>query len=230
MHVCIRRVYDLPRLSPSGPRSIRHSSICPYGENISRMSFSLHFLDIIPINSFLSSTAVVNITQHQTHLLCVKVNDAIQHSTCPYTMFHRVSSATSCQGDWLSIFFIHFLTAELCATHTRPSCSVPCWSTIVPPPLSPTGLISQCSGHSRAWAWLSHVHTSSCHSAVAAQWRTTQRTWLYWLFCGLFCVILVIDGLLKFLDFLIMQGGIICMIILHIHVEQPCYNFACLKQ
>lgn len=63
------QVSTLPRLSPSGPLSIRHSSICPYGENISRMSFSLHFLEIIPINSFLSSTAVLSTTQHQTQLL-----------------------------------------------------------------------------------------------------------------------------------------------------------------
>lgn len=47
----------LPRLRPSGPRNILHSSICPKGENITRISFSLHFLDIIPINNFLSSTA-----------------------------------------------------------------------------------------------------------------------------------------------------------------------------
>lgn len=46
-----------PRLRPSGPRNILHSSICPKGENITRISFSLHFLDIIPINNFLSSTA-----------------------------------------------------------------------------------------------------------------------------------------------------------------------------
>lgn len=47
----------LPRLRPSGPLNILHSSICPKGENITRISFSLHFLDIIPINNFLSSTA-----------------------------------------------------------------------------------------------------------------------------------------------------------------------------
>ena len=34
-------------------------------------------------------------------------------------------------------------------------------------------------------------------------------------FCGLFCVILVIDSILTFLDFLIIQGGIIRMIIPH---------------
>lgn len=50
-------VLCLPRLKPSGPLSILHSSICPKDENITRMSFSLHFLDIIPIKSFLSSTA-----------------------------------------------------------------------------------------------------------------------------------------------------------------------------
>lgn len=84
-------VHYPPRLSPSGPRSIRHSSICPYGENISRMSFSLHFLEIIPINSFLSSTAVLNTTQHQTPLLSA-------HSDIQRARFHqlqrvRVSSA-----------------------------------------------------------------------------------------------------------------------------------------
>lgn len=46
-----------PRLSPSGPLRIRHSSICPKAENMTRMSFSLHFLDTMPMNSFLSSTA-----------------------------------------------------------------------------------------------------------------------------------------------------------------------------
>lgn len=50
-HLC------LPRLRPSGPRNILHSSICPNGENMTRISFSLHFLEIIPINNFLSSTA-----------------------------------------------------------------------------------------------------------------------------------------------------------------------------
>lgn len=78
--VC-RAVRYPPRLSPSGPRSIRHSSICPYGENISRMSFSLHFLEIIPINSFLSSTAVLNTTQHQTPLLSA-------HSDIQRARFH----------------------------------------------------------------------------------------------------------------------------------------------
>ncbi len=48
-----------PRLSPSGPRSMRLSSIWPYGENMSLMSFSLHFFEIIPINSFLSSIAEI---------------------------------------------------------------------------------------------------------------------------------------------------------------------------
>lgn len=90
MCVCIRRECVLPRLSPSGPRSIRHSSICPYGENISRMSFSLHFLEIIPMNSFLSSTAAFSTKQHQTHLLCVKVN-AIQHSTCTFAELQTAS-------------------------------------------------------------------------------------------------------------------------------------------
>lgn len=59
-----------PRLSPSGPRRIRHSSICPYGENMSRMSFSLHFLEIMPMKSFLSSTAVQHNTTSYTPALC----------------------------------------------------------------------------------------------------------------------------------------------------------------
>lgn len=46
-----------PLLSPSGPRRIRHSSICPNAENMTRMSFSLHFFDTMPMNNFLSSTA-----------------------------------------------------------------------------------------------------------------------------------------------------------------------------
>lgn len=37
---------------------MRHSSIWPKGENMTRMSFSLHFLETIPMNSFRSSTAV----------------------------------------------------------------------------------------------------------------------------------------------------------------------------
>lgn len=46
-----------PRLSPSGPRRIRHSSIWPNGENITLISFSLHFFETIPMNNFRSSTA-----------------------------------------------------------------------------------------------------------------------------------------------------------------------------
>lgn len=46
-----------PRLVPSGPRKIRHSSICPKGENIIRTSFSPYFLDTMPIKSLRSSTA-----------------------------------------------------------------------------------------------------------------------------------------------------------------------------
>ena len=46
-----------PLLSPSGPRRIRHSSICPKAENMTRTSFSLHFFDTMPMNNFLSSTA-----------------------------------------------------------------------------------------------------------------------------------------------------------------------------
>ncbi len=53
--VCTVRVS--PRLSPSGPLKMRHSSICPKAENMTRMSFSLHFFDTMPMNSFLSSTA-----------------------------------------------------------------------------------------------------------------------------------------------------------------------------
>lgn len=81
LRVCWAVRYS-PRLSPSGPRSIRHSSICPYGENISRMSFSLHFLEIIPINSFLSSTAVLNTMQHQTPLSA--------HSDSQRAHFHQL--------------------------------------------------------------------------------------------------------------------------------------------
>lgn len=51
------RTAHSPRLSPSGPRRIRHSSIWPNGENITRISFSLHFFETIPMNNFLSSTA-----------------------------------------------------------------------------------------------------------------------------------------------------------------------------
>lgn len=46
-----------PLLRPSGPLRIRHSSICPNAENMTRMSFSLHFFDTMPMNNFLSSTA-----------------------------------------------------------------------------------------------------------------------------------------------------------------------------
>lgn len=48
----------LPLLWPSGPRRIRHSSICPKDENIILTSFSPYFFETIPTKSFLSSTAV----------------------------------------------------------------------------------------------------------------------------------------------------------------------------
>lgn len=47
----------LPLLWPSGPRSIRHSSICPKDENIILTSFSPYFFETMPTKSFLSSTA-----------------------------------------------------------------------------------------------------------------------------------------------------------------------------
>jgi len=47
----------LPLLWPSGPRRIRHSSICPKDKNIILISFSPYFFEIIPMKSFLSSTA-----------------------------------------------------------------------------------------------------------------------------------------------------------------------------
>lgn len=47
----------LPLLWPSGPRRIRHSSICPKDENIILTSFSPYFFETIPTKSFLSSTA-----------------------------------------------------------------------------------------------------------------------------------------------------------------------------
>lgn len=60
---------------------------------------------------------------------------------------------------------------------------------------------------------------------LASHWRTTQRTWQTLLtFCGLFCVILVIDGPLSFLDFLIVQDAVIRVIILHVHIAQPCLH------
>ena len=41
-------------------------------------------------------------------------------------------------------------------------------------------------------------------------------------FCGLFNAILVIDGLLTFLDFLILPGGVISLTMLHVHIAHPC--------
>lgn len=49
----------LPLLWPSGPRRIRHSSICPKDENIILTSFSPYFFETIPMKSFLSSTAAL---------------------------------------------------------------------------------------------------------------------------------------------------------------------------
>lgn len=67
---------------------------------------------------------------------------------------------------------------------------------------------------------------SICHHA-GEQHR--EHDWLHWLlFCSLCCVVLVIDGTLAFLDFSIMQGGIIRMIILHGHVAQPCL-YSCMS-
>ena len=66
---------------------------------------------------------------------------------------------------------------------------------------------------------------SSCHSAVTSQWRTTERTWLCNctdFFVSYFVLALVIDGPLTFLGFLIMQGSVIHMIIIHVHNAYLC--------
>lgn len=77
------------------------------------------------------------------------------------------------------------------------------------------------SSHNQTWAQLPCLHMSSGLTVVAAQWRTTWRTLLYWLFLGLFCVVLVKDGCLMFLDYLIIQGGMICTPMFVLMHEQP---------
>ena len=121
------------------------------------------------------------------------------------------------------VWFMRKSYSILGCTHTWLGFSVSWQSTVVPVPKSPASLQPHCSGHNRAWAWLPVVHMSSC-------WRTTQRTWLTSLtfFCSLCCVVPVKDGTLAFLDFSIMQGGIICMIKPHGHVAQPCL-YSCMS-
>ena len=46
------------------------------------------------------------------------------------------------------------------------------------------------------------VHTASWCSML----ENNTKTWLYWLFCGVFCVISVTGGSLIFLDFLVYAG------------------------
>lgn len=67
--------------------------------------------------------------------------------------------------------------------------------------------------HKRAWARVTLVHTSSHHSTVASQQRTTKKTLLF--FFAYFVY-------LTFLDFLIMQGGVVHMITLHAQSAHPC--------
>lgn len=61
----------LPLLWPSGPRRIRHSSICPKDENIILTSFSPYFFETIPMKSFLSSTAAEG-REEYSHLVKLK--------------------------------------------------------------------------------------------------------------------------------------------------------------
>ena len=68
------------------------------------------------------------------------------------------------------------LIIKLGRTHTWPSCSVLCRSMIVPPPQPQAGLHSLWSSCSWAWAHLPLIHTSSGHSMITAQWRTTYKT------------------------------------------------------
>ena len=78
-------------------------------------------------------------------------------------------------------------------------CTVPehDWPSSLSPP---TDLHSLCSGRHQAWAAQLHlVHLSSYLS-------------FFWLCCGLFCVVLIENSPLTFLDFLIMHGRLI-----HIH-------------
>ena len=62
------------------------------------------------------------------------------------------------------------------------------------------------------------------HTHITMQNNTENMTMTLITFCGLFCVILVIDGPLTFLDFLIMQGAVVRMIILDVHIAQPCLH------
>lgn len=79
-----------PLLSPSGPRRIRHSSIWPNAENMTRMSFSLHFFDTMPMNSFLSSTAAEK-KKKKKRLSEGRGRPFISYSTTLYraSLFHR---------------------------------------------------------------------------------------------------------------------------------------------
>ena len=43
-------------------------------------------------------------------------------------------------------------------------------------------------------------------------------------FCGLSCVVLVVDVPLTLLDFVIMQGGVLHMITLYVHVTYLCLS------
>ena len=91
----------------------------------------------------------------------------------------------------------HLGTEKVFKEHTRrwPSCSVSCWSMVGPPHQSLTGLRSHCSGHNRARARLPNGCYVISRSVVTTQWRSTMRTWhFHWLFCGIFCVVLVIDS------------------------------------
>lgn len=83
-----------PRLSPSGPLKMRHSSICPKGENMTRMSFSLHFFDTMPINSFLSSTAKKGV-ENKCEQCVVKKKKTLRLHVINVSLAHQAQTHTT---------------------------------------------------------------------------------------------------------------------------------------
>lgn len=71
-------------------------------------------------------------------------------------------------------------------THTWPSYSVPCRRTIMTwSPLACTHIAPAATRLEHDYLWYIHHHFAA----------SVMVTWLYWLFCGLICVVLVIDTL-----------------------------------
>ena len=68
-----------------------------------------------------------------------------------------------------------------------------------------------------------HIYLSYIrHHAVARQLHNENDAGHDKLFVALICVVLVIDGPLTFLDFLISQGSVKHLIVLHVHIVHVC--------